>query len=253
MHLSLSSAAAPDAALSDLLTACTRRGLGALELVEGNAHGVGTGIDAARAKAILAAARHEGIRVCGLYLQEMDRGDLVPAARLAAALEAPVVIPTHGIDREILSEAAVVFGAAGAQLLLAHGSDPAAVEMLRRTLETLSFPPALGLAWEIRPERDDPALVGGALTTAGALLRYARLHGGGPEAAEQSGRGVGALMARLALARYAGPLVLTPSTSRYHYVWRAWLGRAGGWGCGSKQSDPSLVTLNLETLSAGNR
>lgn len=81
------------------------------------------------------------------------------------------------------------------------------------------------------------------LITLCSRLRYIRFRGGGPEAAQQSGLGVGALMARLALARFAGPLVLAPSTPKYRYIWHAWLGRAGGWGCGSKQADASLVSL----------
>lgn len=251
MRLSLSSAAAPDAALADLFAACARRGLTALELVEGHAHGVSTGRDVTRAEAVRAAAREAGIGICALYRKGLERGDLETAARLAAALEAPLVIPAEEVDREILPEASVTFRTAGAHLLLAHGSEPAAVELLQRSFATLPDLGTVGLAWEVRPERDDPVLMGGVLAVAGPRLRYVRLHGGGPEAAEQTGRGVGALMARLALARYAGPLVLAPSTPRYHYVWRAWLGRAGGWGCGSKQSDPSLVTLEPETLTEG--
>ena len=41
-----------------------------------------------------------------------------------------------------------------------------------------------------------------------------------------------------------GPLVLRPSSPSYHYIWRAWLGQAGGWGCGSKAADASLVSLD---------
>ena len=40
MRLALSSAAAPDAMLEELLEAATRRGLEAVELREGDAHGV---------------------------------------------------------------------------------------------------------------------------------------------------------------------------------------------------------------------
>jgi hypothetical protein len=62
----------------------------------------------------------------------------------------------------------------------------------------------------------------------------------------QEGQGIGALMARLTLAGYQGTLALAPSTSRYLYAWGAWLGRGtGGWGCGSKTADDSLVRLNV--------
>jgi hypothetical protein len=65
------------------------------------------------------------------------------------------------------------------------------------------------------------------------LLSYIRLEGGGPESAMQEGRGIGDLMRRLALAGYSGPLILTPSSPRYRVAWSTWLGRRGGWGCGS--------------------
>ena len=45
------------------------------------------------------------------------------------------------------------------------------------------------------------------------------------------------------LARYGGPLVLAPGAPNALAAWRLWLGRGGGWGCGSKQSGPPLVTL----------
>ena len=42
------------------------------------------------------------------------------------------------------------------------------------------------------------------------------------------------MMRELALAGYGGSLALAPSDQRYRVVWNAWLGRRGGWGCGSK-------------------
>src|SRR5690606_2264793 len=121
---------------------------------------------------------------------------------------------------------------AGGRLLLLHGTDPAVAERLRRVAE--AFPGgAVGLAWEVDPAAADPARVPGVLAAAGPPLEYVRLRGGGHESAAQPGMGVGALMARLALARYAGPLVLTPTTPAYRHAWRSWLGRSGGTGCGS--------------------
>jgi hypothetical protein len=69
------------------------------------------------------------------------------------------------------------------------------------------------------------------------------LRGGGPEAAQFEGRGIGALMARLALTSYHGVLVLAPSSTAVLPVWRTWLMRGRNWGCGSKTADPSLVQL----------
>ena len=69
------------------------------------------------------------------------------------------------------------------------------------------------------------------------------LRGGGPEAAQYEGRGIGALMTRLALGNYRGVLTLAPSSTAVLPVWRAWLQHGRNWGCGSKQQDPSLVQL----------
>src|SRR5690606_7561036 len=70
-----------------------------------------------------------------------------------------------------------------------------------------------------------------------------RLIGGGPEAAMLEGHGIGNLMGRLALAGFDGAVVLAPSADRYRVAWSTWLGRRGGWGCGSKAEDRDLVRL----------
>src|SRR5690606_27558926 len=148
-------------------------------------------------------------------------------AAAAAALGAPAIVPGARVSAAELPAAARTFAAAGATLLLEHRSGVAEVEALRDALARTPGAEAVRLAWAVRPGEDDPAAMAAVLETAGPLLRYVRLYGGGPEAQQQTGQGVGALMARLALARYAGPLVLAPSTPRYHFAWRAWLGQAG--------------------------
>ena len=216
MRLSLSSAAAPDEALAELLAACARRGLTALELVEGHGHGVSAGIDADRADAVCAAALDAGVEICGLHREGLDRGDLETAARLAAALEAPLVVPAGEVDRETLPEASAAFRAAGAHLLLAHGSDPAAVELLGRSLATLPDPETVGLAWEVRPERDDPALLGGGADggrPAPALRAAPRGRSRG-RGADRPGRGrADGAPGAGALRRSAGPHPQHPSVS----------------------------------------
>jgi hypothetical protein len=82
------------------------------------------------------------------------------------------------------------------------------------------------------------------LARLGGRLRHIRLLGGGPEAAAQEGKGVGELMGRLAIAGYSGSVILSPSSTRYRLAWQNWLGRRGGWGCGSRQEAASLVCLN---------
>ncbi|HET8657059.1 MAG TPA: hypothetical protein VFL93_16155 [Longimicrobiaceae bacterium] len=251
MQLSLSSAAAPEAALAELLAACARRGLAALELVEGHAHGVGSEPYPPLGEQVSRATRAAGVAVCALYAAAPGRHGLTAVARVAAELSVPIVVPVAALAGDRLPEALRLCSEAGAALLLAHGSDPARVGTLLEELASLPGGEGVGLAWEVRPETDDPDGMAGVPAAAGPRLRYVRLHGGGPESARQTGHGVGALMARLALARYRGPVVLTPSNPQYHYVWRAWLGRAGGWGCGSKQSDSSLVTLEHAPVAVG--
>jgi sugar phosphate isomerase/epimerase len=244
MQLSLSSTAAPDASLEELLAGCTRRGLGGLELSEGDGHALSLSTSPGAAAAMADYAREAGVSICAIQVASIRPDELDAAARLAAAVEAPVIVPLKGFDRAALPRAADAFAARGARLLLAHGSDARVHEAARWLLEPLPGAAAVGLAWDVRPGVDEPARIGDVLDAAGEALRYIRLHGGGPESQAQTGQGVGALLATLALRRYAGPLVLTPSTPSYRYVWSAWLGRAGGWGCGSKQSDETLVTLD---------
>lgn len=90
MRLGLSSTAAPDAHLDELLEACARRGLRALELRDGDEHGVsdrphGIGGAAARERAHAA-----GVVISGFRSEDAD-GDLrlVP---LATAAGAPILV-----------------------------------------------------------------------------------------------------------------------------------------------------------------
>ncbi|MGH7444320.1 MAG: hypothetical protein ACREKM_05565, partial [Longimicrobiales bacterium] len=110
----------------------------------------------------------------------------------------------------------------------------------------------IDFAWEIDLADSNPAADADAvLDAASAQLRYIRFVGGGPEAALQEGRGIGALMGRLTLAGYVGPLVLTPSSARYRVAWAAWLGRRGGWGCGSTAgaNDPVRLAPAVRALT----
>ena len=238
MRLGVSSAAAPGLPLADLVSACGRRGLTELELVMDG--GPGAGMDIGLAGAVEAAAG-QGIGVAGI-LHEGD-GDAGTTVRAAAGLGVPAILPVAGFAPFALRRLVRAAAAAGGRVLLMHGTDPAAVRRLRRAVDRLP-PGAAALAWEIDPAATDPADVPDVLRHAGTRLAYVRFRGGGPESAAQTGLGVGALMARLALARYAGPLVLAPTDARAHGAWRTWLARAGGWGCGSRRSDPALVTLS---------
>ncbi len=248
MQLTLSTEAAPDLALGELLEACARRGIAALELVEGHAHGVSPESNAE----VLAHVRGEvasvGGRIAAFRVDSVERATSPATAALGAALCTSIVAPASAdaVDDEIFLRAAELYAAEGITLLIEHGAQPARVERLRQIIEAAPEG-ALGLAWDVDPE--DAALAtstAAVLRAAGPHLKHVRLRGGGPEAAGQEGRGIGPLMARLTLAAYDGTLALAPSTPRYRFAWGAWLGRHGGWGCGSKRADASLVTLDLD-------
>ena len=243
MKLSLSSEAARDLSSRELLAGCVRRGLVGLELYESDvANGDDGGLELGPSE-LSGVARRLGVEVCGLYRRRLPAEAIAETARMSAALSAPTVVPIGGLDRSILPRTVEVFKEAGARLALAHGTDARVVEAIRWLIEPIPHSEVVCLAWEIRPGIDDPHRMPDVLEAAGDALRYVRLYGGGPEAHAQAGLGIGTVMARLTLARYSGPLVLTPSDLRYHQVWNAWLGRGGGWGCGSKQSDSSTVAL----------
>lgn len=236
MLLSLSSAAAPRLPLAALLEGCGRRGLAGLELSVGDAHGV----EPATAAEALRLAEAVGVRLAGVRCAGFaGAGAALP---LAARLGAPLVVDAAALSTPQLCALAWVAAGSGVRILLLHGSDLTEARRVRTLAESLP-PGTAGTAWEVDPARDDGAAVPQVLREAGEALAYVRLRGGGPESAAQTGMGVGALMARLTLARYGGPLVLSPSTSGHRQVWERWLGRAGGWGCGSRQSSPELVTL----------
>lgn len=245
MRLGLCSGADADASLSALLEAGERRGLAALELRQGDGHGV-TPDDphGAALRAVQAAER--GVPVTGFRLVRAGP-ETAALARLSHALEAPILVDGPGdvAARAALAGALIEGGARVA--LVVRGPDAVA--------HARAADSALELAWDADPSAG--ALgpqVAALLDALGSRLRHVRLHGGGPEAALQEGRGVGETMGRLALAGYDGTLVLTPSSPRYRVVWQAWLGRRGGWGCGSKTADPDLVTLTPhETLSGDDR
>ena len=242
MGLALSSAAAPELELPELLATCARRGIEGLELVAGHAHGVAPGIgsrEVARLRRELASAR---VRLTGLYLGEEMVDGVAEAARLAIAFGVPLVAPVAVGSPAVLGGIAAMVVAEGGRILIRHGMDQEEASAVEELVEAHGCN-ALGVAWELRPRLDDPAATAAILRRIPARLAYIRLHGGGPEAEEMHGRGVGALMSRLAAGRYAGPLVLTPSTPRYRQAWRGWLGRTRGWGCGSQVEAQSLHSL----------
>ncbi|HET9983778.1 MAG TPA: hypothetical protein VFQ38_09325 [Longimicrobiales bacterium] len=240
MTLALSSAAAPDLALPDLVGACERRGLGALELVATDAHGLRPGLPPAEAQRLAAAARERGVDVVAYRDATGELARDASTARFAAALGLAVVVPVGALALDEALLAAQHYAGAGATLLLAVDGR---LETVDAALRLVSVAPAgaLAVAWDAAP---GPALVDAreTLRRIGPALRHIRLLGGGPEAAGKEGAGIGPLMAALALQRYAGAVAIAPSTPRFRIAWSHWLGRRA-WGCGSA-GEASLTPLS---------
>lgn len=243
MLLGLSSAAAPDATLDVLLAAAERRGLAVLELRDGDAHGVVPGDGGASARAAVELAAAAKVALSG-YRSARVAHDLA-LARLSYALGAPVILDGRDdvatrIDR--------------ARQMVAAGGDVAVVVRGDSVVGDAALIAAAGLAlaWDANPTSGPlGATAESLLQRYPRKLRHIRLVGGGPEIEMQHGKGVGELMRQLALARYAGTLILAPSTPGFRVAWRNWLGYRRGWGCGSKTTGSSLVHLNDQATAGG--
>lgn len=191
MRIALSSAAAPHDSLSELIEGCLRRGLDALHLVAGHAHGLTPDCDTVFLDGVCEITRESGVTVVSYEVADVSRltGAQCVAKRLGA---------------QLATETVVLDAAAG------------------------NVADAARDAFRKQPD-----------------LQHLTLCGGGPEAAQFEGRGIGVLMAQLALMNYGGVLALAPSSSAVLPVWRTWLRRGRNWGCGSKTSDASLVQMGL--------
>lgn len=244
MRLGLSSVAAPGADLDGLLAACGRRGLFALELDMGDDGHAATWLpDGMGTPALRDRATAVGVAISGVRTHRVrDDGG---AARLAGRAGAPVLV----------AGGPVIAGRVGrATELRSSGAEVAVVVdggAVPRDLERV-MAAGLDLAWDADAAAGDlGGVVARILGLVGDGLRHVRILGGGPEATMHEGRGIGELMARLALAGYGGPVILAPGSTRYRVAWEGWLGRRGGWGCGSRTADPSLVRVEPSVLAAG--
>lgn len=233
MHTGLSSAVAPRASLAALVAGAVRHGLTALELRAGDGHGVSAEAQATGDSPPLALA--PSVVVSGYR----DGGDESVGAlgTLSRRLAVPIVIDIPG-SRLLRRDRARLLRDAGATTrIVVRGQDALVeAEWLASVNEEL--------AWDALPHGE---LLGEQsrrlLETAGPLLRQVGIAGGGPESTLFEGRGIGEVMARLALAQFSGTLLLSPSSPTYHLLWERWLARPHGWGCGSHASDASLVNL----------
>ncbi|HSK21169.1 MAG TPA: hypothetical protein VK912_18585 [Longimicrobiales bacterium] len=237
MKLGLSSAAAPESGAEDLVTACAARGLTALELRAGDGHGVEAG-DEARIADLLALAAGANVDIAGY--RAADSRDAASLARLSKALCTAIIVADECDTAERIHRARRIVDAGGRALVAASGAPRAWHSALTAS--------GLDYAWEVDAASGDVSDAAETVLRQPGL-RYIRFVGGGPESSLQEGRGIGALMGGLALAAYDGPVILAPSSTRYRVAWETWLGRRGGWGCGSKSSAPELVHLPVRTAT----
>ena len=234
MRLTLSDAAASSAEPDELLEAARRRGFAGVELSR----------DLPRVAADLRSGQWkptDGLRVEGFRTAEA-RDAYHPRLRDAAsALGVPVIVPLEELSRHAgaARKLAGEYAEAGGTLVGAS-TDP---DLLRWVGGHI---PELAVALDVIPGETTSGDVGRATDAAGDRLTHVRLFGGGPEAADQDGTGVGGLMSELARRRFRGALVLTPSHRRYRVAWRTWLGRRGGWGCGGAHTELPVVTLEAD-------
>ncbi len=245
MRLGLSSASLPNASLSELVAACGRRGLAALELRQGDGHEVTPGIEAPvqRVETVLpsdGSVELVGYRCpLGSILQGEPGEDLVALVR---TLGIPLLIE-GGETLEVRLETAQRFTRTGAEVRLVV-SGPEAAEGAEIALEQ-----GLTLAWDVAPSDELECDLDRLGEHLGTSLRYIRIRGGGPETTDEAGGGIGSLMGRLALAGFRGPVVLSPSSRRFRVIWEAWLGRRGGWGCGGAGPKEKLTILEQDAVN----
>ena len=227
MKLSLSTAAAPGAALDTFDAACRARGLDGVELVLDEASDIAS---------VLARARASAARVVALRAERpraMSDAAMSAVARASGELGVALSVPPGALSAASLAALARELTDAKGSLLVGFGTDLDQVLAALAILREAGSPPSLGLSWELRPSADDLRSSGAVLLAAREQLRLVRLHGGGPEQRDQDGRGVGPLFVDLAMSRYGGPIVLTPSTASELPRWSDWLASRKSAGCGS--------------------
>ncbi|HEX6693232.1 MAG TPA: hypothetical protein VF035_00875 [Longimicrobiales bacterium] len=222
----MSSAAAPGASVAELVSACSARGLSALEIVVGHE-------DVYQLAREIVASLDHGVRISGLLSHDSD--DAPSLSALARVTATPVIVADACELSERIERVRAITSRGGEALVLVRGP-------VEKWLETV-IATQVRFAWQVdatcaHPADDATRILGRA------GIEYVRLVGGGPESAMQEGKGIGALMRTLTVACYDAPLILTPSSPSYRVAWAAWLGRRGGWGCGSKAGNQAVIPIH---------
>ena len=243
MRTGLSSVVAPRASLEDLIAGAMRHGLTVLELCAGDGHGVTAAVTSeARALAAVVdtiSASHVAISA----YRDLGKEDEAAVGTLSGILGAPTLVDVPGTLAARLARAERLRAVEVAVAVVVRGVDAI------RDAQDISRA-GCAVAWDAAPaEAKLGAQAAALLDACGDALCQVRVAGGGPESTLHEGRGIGELMARLALAGYAGTVILAPSSPSYHVLWDRWLGRPRGFGCGSHASDNTLVTLEQPVTS----
>jgi hypothetical protein len=226
MRLGLSSAAAPGASVAELVTACSARGLSALEIVVEHE-------DVYQLAREIVAAQDHGVSISGLLSR--DSTDAPSLSALARVTGTPVIVADDCELKDRIDRVRAVTTRGGEALVLVRGP-------LEKWLDSV-IASRVRFAWQVDHTSAHPAEDADRILEQGRI-EYVRLVGGGPESAMQEGKGIGALMRRLTLAGCDAPLILTPSSPSYRVAWAAWLGRRGGWGCGSKAGNQAVIPIH---------
>lgn len=227
MRLGLGSGADAQASVPELAAACARRGLSALEVDAGD----GAAIDSLAN--VASADLGQGVTLASIVA---DEAHTALATVIARRLAVPLVLD-RGHDNAAAAAAAGRAASAGVVALpLMQGPASGWLGLL---------PASMPFAWQVDESVSDPAGDADRIMRQNGRPGSIRLVGGGPEAALQHGRGVGATLRVLALAGYDGPLIVTPSSRKYRVAWASWLGRRGGWGCGSAGEGNTTTPLTL--------
>lgn len=240
--LALSNEALPRRSLDQLAQACRSRGVDGIELAVDPEQDFETIISRAVAAPVIA------LRVP--YVEARNAPTIATAARV---LRVPVSVAAAAVESVRLDQIVAAFETAGARLLLAHGSDLDSALSALAMVRTRN-PDVLGVAWEVEPSTEGLDAASAVLFAVNEHLGLVRLHGGAPEHRYQDGRGIGAVLGELALAGYAGPIVLCPSSRDPEILrlWERWADSRGGSGCGHAVSAREQA-LDMRDVEPRNR
>ena len=245
MQTGVSSAAGPGATLAELLAGATRHSLSVLELRAGDAHGVSASLTSEPGALAEVIDAMRGSPVTISSYRDNGAESTRELGALSRALGATILVDLPSPLAERLSRAEQLRRDGATVAVAVRGADAAenALEIKRA---------GHAISWDAAPANEQLGTQAAAvLSASGDALRQVRIAGGGPESSLHEGRGIGALMARLALSGYTGTVIIAPGSPTYHLLWEQWLGKRPGWGCGSHASDPSLVTLELPATIGG--